>query len=187
MNSINQKRLEEILLLEKNLHPKAKLRDYYKLFYQAIYGPGHLLNNLSEAKRYLKHELSNLKENDDPDFQDLSLSKDLDFVRVNLNFVKRNDVAFDSLFEVLIESASAAIEFDKLSFKKYLNVFWKVTSLIFPDLNEFNEQAFELKRILNQGDYVLHHSETYREAYKPHYRVVSKQIWNESFEHLLFY
>ncbi|MDK2850034.1 MAG: hypothetical protein PWP03_15 [Candidatus Woesearchaeota archaeon] len=178
MSSLEHK-LTEIFRYEQKIHSKAQLVDYYKLYLQAVEGPRHLLNaQQDKVKKYLESEVNQIDVLSDtnPDFQDLTLSNKLDYVRVNLSFVKKNHIDLDTFFEILVNSALKSLHAETSYFKQNLNLFWKLASLIL-DITEYNQQRQELMQMIS-SDFIPHHSEIYIKTYNPHYRVVSKEVWN---------
>jgi len=54
---VQNEKINGLIKSEFELHPKAQLIDYYKLFFQGTFGPGHIISNKESAIKFLKNEL----------------------------------------------------------------------------------------------------------------------------------
>ena len=85
-------------------YPAAESQDLYKLVFQDLYGPGHLLTDSLAAIRYISVEVAGMK-----DFSNFPLYEytlcDSNFVRVNLLLVKRGVIPLERLVSALLRSA----------------------------------------------------------------------------------
>jgi hypothetical protein len=166
-------RTTELILIEHAVHPRAELIDYYKLFFQAISGPGHLINNAEEARNYLSEEIRVMEDSEEPLFQDISYDGN-DFCRVSLQTVRDNLISEKDFFERFFESAM-----NKLDNISMLNVWVEIEQLIYK-LNVvgsgYDFQRKELDTLLKMREtFIPRHSETYRNEYKPHYRLLRNE------------
>ena len=46
-----------------------------------------------------------------------------------------------------------------------------------PQLRGFDKDSDFIGDLLGRGEYVIHHSREYSEAYRPHYRLIKREIW----------
>lgn len=46
-------------------------------------------------------------------------------------------------------------------------------------LDNFQADSMRLVELLDVGNYVMHHSASYRETYHPHYRIIHRSIFEE--------
>ncbi len=150
-----------------------KLQDVYKLLYQSVMGPAHILHNKELAYSYLKKEFEYIFEDHETElFIDISLDHEL--VRLNIP-VYREKGSADSLFEMLLETAKQ-ITPDK----KRLMYYWVELGSLIENKNFENftpNHWKELNKILSENDFPpLSHSYTYKELYKPSYRIVLKGL-----------
>ncbi|MBW6516520.1 MAG: hypothetical protein K0B81_07910 [Candidatus Cloacimonetes bacterium] len=162
----------DLIKIEYNLHPAAELIDYYKLFYQALYGPGHLITNESEAYSYLHEELLQFQGNQEPYVQDLSLSGN-DFCRVNLQVILDKMISEIDYFDLFLQSAR-----DQTSTDGY-NKYWYEIEKLIKEIGVlgkvFEEQEKILKSCLDSAVvYSPRHSDIFRQNYNPHYRLIRK-------------
>lgn len=163
-----EERIRTLIMTEMNLHPEAKLQDYCKLLYQALYGPSHIIKSEHKAKNYLREELTNSKKFAKEPYQKIYFEKD--FIRLNLFNIKNGLIDFKSFFAVFIESSKLKINKNKIDWKKEWELFYN-------NLVKLNKNVEDSKNYKNLEDQPLvHHSSKYRESYKPHYRVISHSI-----------
>jgi hypothetical protein len=159
---------EYFILKHIERYPQAQPRDVYKLIYQGIYGVGHILTE--KAWDYLQEEAGRIPKEDYPDRHLVEpVSPDGSMVRINLRPFLRLTLSLDDLFMVI--KASAEVEGDDDKFMEL----WRV----FVDLVETGEIEMDLDRVKEVQDSIdmrgikpMHHTEPYRQAYYPAYRVV---------------
>jgi hypothetical protein len=165
-------------------------RDIYKLVHQSVFGPGHIIASAAGARRALKDELAALEvqstkdkvqSQTEPEFEPIDPEGRL--VRVNLRPALGHwgqSPCGDSplgvakwLAEALVESARR-VKGDPEQMRRRLTaaVRWCRANLPL--------QAVELARIAVEtraADFpALHHSPTYRRAYRPAYRVIGNDL-----------
>jgi hypothetical protein len=145
-------------------YPAIQAQDVYKLIHQAACGPAHAVTNSKDAHDWLEKELKNLSDPyPEPIIDPISLDGAL--VRVHL----APYMAGGGDPEVL------------------LNAFIRTSHEFFPDHDRLEGYLMavqleiaglqELAKTLKiQGYPALHHSDQYRAAYKPAYRVVLKKF-----------
>jgi hypothetical protein len=164
---------KDMILSQLKKYPLMELSDLYKLIYQAAMGPGHAVSDENKAREWLENEIRDLENYEDEDtIEVLNGSKGL--VRVNLRpYLKENRPAKE-LLSAFIETANtfkAGIE--------ELEHIWRAAAVlaeegkIFFKVSEINE-FFE--RAKSEKYPAIHHSVSYRQAYKPAYRVVFKKL-----------
>lgn len=143
--------------------------DVYKLLYQGAFGVGHLMHG--EAQRHLRSEAEGLDLDEQPDEQLIEeISIDGDKVRVNLRPYIRRKLPLDKLFEAMRASNT---ENGADEFLRAWNTF---RTLVDRDRLNFPKEDIEaLSQGLGLGEIpARHHSEAYRKAYSPAYRVVKR-------------
>ena len=164
---------EEMLnILKDHLrrYPKMQPQDVVKLLYQNEFGPGHLVSDPLVCLNRLKDEYAYVE----PD-NDLPLVEDIGngMARINLAPLDAIDFSLQELAVLFMRSANhVAGEMDlflgKLSF---LKAYYEDLPFCF----SYEELDDYLNDYLEQGCPVVSHSETYRQFYKPAYRVVKKE------------
>ncbi len=158
-------------------YPQAQPRDVYKLIFQGVYGVGHILT--SKAMEYLREEAGRIPLEDYPNRPLLEpVTPEGSMVRVNLRPFLRMNLSIDDLFRVMI--ASADVEGDD---EKFIEL-WRV----FVGLVKTGDIPMELEKITEIQDSIdvkgitpMHHTEPYRQAYYPAYRVVRLDLFRNEF------
>ncbi|MCF8343328.1 MAG: hypothetical protein K9H13_01675, partial [Bacteroidales bacterium] len=163
--------------LELQYYPEARLTDIYKNFFQNAFGPGHLIKDAAAAKAYLRYELHNAKHFDSLLYQ--PLGADHRYYRLNLILLKKSVIPEDEFLNAFIQSANHAdpptIDEWKAEWENILKV---ITSMDLTILH-FERDRAHLDSLLAEGEYVVHHSETYKSLYQPHYRIVHKDEFSK--------
>ena len=168
--------LIEILKLHLIKYPKMRPTDVVKLAYQNEFGPGHLLRNVSLAKEYFYNELSFSGKD-----KNLSLYEEIGggLVRVNLAALSYYRVTPKRAFYAFVETAKVT-RGTRQSFDE------KLSALL--SFDEYPFEKSELEKYINEylslfkKDEIpppVSHSQCYRDAYNPHYRVVDLDKLNE--------
>ncbi len=153
-----------------NRYPLATLQDIYKTCYQDFFGAEHLMNDTAAARQYIHYELEQCRDTD------LSLMPDYEptgfrhrFVRVNFSNLVEGQLTEEQLVMMFIDAAAHDNAFgsDWLSEWRLIeqialgvNPEWAAASL----QAELTEAA--------ENNYAVRHSEAFRNAYNPHYRIV---------------
>ena len=157
--------LKAILIAHAKRYPLMQPRDAVKLIYQNEFGGGHLIRDEEACLNYLRREYATLEK--DPT---AALYEDIGngIVRVNLAAVKPEDL--EQLGRDFIRSA-AKHKGTLDSFLNKLEVLRMLTTegvFVF-DLDALNTYLSEYKAA---GYPAVSHSEQYRQAYKPAYRII---------------
>lgn len=161
--------------LEK--YPESTLKDIYKNFFQDRFGPGHLIEDVEQAHDYLHHELEYctalFTEAAEP------TGWQHNFYRVNLAIVKSEIISCDTLLDALVRSANnlqpVSIEDWQKEWSEIEGII-RSMNLLLPN---YDEDKKEIDAKLKEGKYIGHHSDAYNILYDPHYRIISKQIYEE--------
>jgi hypothetical protein len=159
-----------------NKYPEMTVQDIYKLLYQSTFGVKHLLTDTLKARDYLLKEYNEINASDEPLLENISIDNEV--VRVNLRSFKNKKLNIDKLFEVMLISAEE-IKGETNEFKKC----WQA----FESLVKSNEFNFKIDTVVSYYDLIatipkeVHHSKEFIELYKPHYRVVIKNVFLKYF------
>lgn len=155
-------------------YPETTLRDIYKSFFQDYFGPGHIVEDTVSAKKYLKYELKNMSSSSLPYYEPAGLG--LNFYRGNLSIIKDGIMSEDEFFNAFIESADSF----SLPPVEEWNIEWqKIVGYIPSELPDYSEDKEMIDSILSEGKYAIHHSRRYNDAYHPHYRIISKKVFED--------
>ena len=157
--------LRTILIAHAKQYPLMQPTDAVKLIYQNEFGGGHLIRDEEACLNYLRREYADLeKDPTAPLYEDIGNG----IVRVNLAAVKPEDL--EQLGRDFIRSA-AKHKGTLDSFLNKLEVLRMLTTegVFAFDLDALNTYLSEYKAA---GYPAVSHSEQYRQAYKPAYRII---------------
>ena len=130
----------DALIAYAERYPSAEPQDLYKLVFQDLYGPGHLITDSAACYRYIEHEVLEQCTADTTPFPLYEYTLcDSNYVRVNLYLVRWGHVELERLVSAVLRSAQGAPS---------------------PDHR-----------------FVMSHSDAFKQAYAPHYRIVRRDIF----------
>lgn len=150
--SISLAQCPDALMQYAQRYPAAESQDLYKLVFQDLYGPGHLLTDSLAAVRYISKEVAEMNDSypedisaiDDGPFPLYEYTLcDSNFVRVNLILVKRGVIPLEQFVSALLRSTEG---------------------LPTPD-----------------PKFVMTHSAAFKAAHDPHYRIIRRDIFDREF------
>ncbi len=163
---------EHYLIEQAVAHPSGQPRDILKQCYQAAYGAEHLLADLDRARTYLEREyVSVTASQEQPLYEAISPQ----VCRVNLAAWKQHDLPLEWLFRMFAASASIAVDHGQATqqFLSYLDI---ADHLIqtgrLPVSFSAEEWTNALSSYKNSGMNAVHHSDPYRQAEYPAYRII---------------
>lgn len=171
--------------IDRQMHtyPKSTLKDLYKSFFQDKFGPGHIIADRAAAERYLQSELSSYTEASGEVAEPTGWQHN--FRRLNLSVLKNELIPYDLFLDAFVRSVNGVKPISIEAWKKE----WQAIEAIIRSLNlalpDYDTDLAAITQKLTEGNYVGHHSDPYTEAYQPHYRIVSRQIYEEELLPLL--
>ena len=157
--------LEQILREHAKRYPLMQPCDAVKLIYQNEFGGGHLIRDEQACLNYLRREYADLEKDPTvPLYEDIGNG----IVRVNLAAVKPEDLA--QLGQDFIASAAK----HKGTLDSFLNKLEVLRKLMAEGVFNFDTNALNayLSEYEAAGYPAVSHSEQYRQAYKPSYRII---------------
>lgn len=189
-------------------YPKSRLLDIYKSRFQDYMGAEHLVADNKRVKAYLDEELSTTTLDDLMPWHYEPCGIDSNYYRISIRTVKEGIVTEDMLLDAFIRSANrwsgenqqkslngrVVTEVGKANSEKKPSVdAWKdrwhmiigTIEHIKPDLPCFQEDRRFIDSILSVGKYAVSHSPEYRAAYRPHYRIVERGIFERDIKPLI--
>lgn len=159
-----QNKTTEFIIEYYKAYPKLEIQDILKTLHQSVFGCGHFVNG--NAYSYLLNELDCICETNNSYIEAL----DGDFSRIYLSYVSDNMLSKETLFKIFSLSSKKSCE-NTTALEKKLTT---LTKLVESGQTPFS--AEEIIRVIDnwkENDYcAMHHSDTYRTLYSPHYRVV---------------
>ena len=169
---LSEDRIIRLAEQENNLHPLANLVDYYKLFYQSIFGPAHFIESADKARDYLQRELASATSFEALPYQKINFLET--YYRVNLSVIIRKLVSPEDFCSGFLRSIPAKTI---VSLQEWTDFWHKIEAALKKSslkISDFEEASRRLDFILKSGKQTISHSRTYREAYHPHYRLFNQ-------------
>ena len=166
-------------------YPESRLLDIYKSCFQDYMGAEHLVSDRQRVKAYLDEELQTTSLDDLMPWYYEPCGVYGQYIRVSIRAIKENLITEDLLLDAFIRSANSE---KRPSVESWRDEWHKIISTIdqmeigLPRLGQ--DRAF-IDSILIVGKYAISHSPEYREAYRPHYRIVEKGIFEREIKPLL--
>lgn len=157
-------------------YPQSTLKDLYKNFFQDVYGPGHLVNDTVAAKKYLLEELNSYSKITGKIAEPTGYKHN--FYRVNLSTIKNDLIPFDLYFHAFIKSAEKFKEVDMEEWKDEWTKIEIVIRSMHLSLPDYEKDKKEIEEQLKEGKYVGHHSQIFNDTYRPHYRIMSTEVFH---------
>ena len=162
----------QILTWHTTRYSKLEIQDLYKLVYQAAFGSEHAIADVSQARAWLECEIEGLAES--PEEQVIEpISPDGHIVRVNLRPYVTGGDNLEILLEAFIRTAK-----EHKGAEGQLRRYWRYAERMAKEgilglaVNELRSFFEELEA---RGFPAVHHSDEYRETYRPAYRVVVRE------------
>ena len=166
-------------------YPKSRLLDIYKSCFQDYMGAEHLVSDRQRVKAYLDEELqtTNLDELMTWYYEPCGVNGQ--YVRVSIRAIKENIVSENLLLDAFIRSANS----DKRpTVESWRDRWHKIIGTIDQmglNLPHYQQDRAFIDSILSVGKYAISHSPEYREAYRPHYRIVEMSIFENEIKPLI--
>ena len=178
--SQREKLIETAVNEQLVLYPKSTLQDIYKDFYQDKFGSEHAITSRENAANYLDYELYNMTDEDTVSFVEPT-GWQRNFVRIPLALVRNGKLPKDVLLNAFFESAKG--NFHENIAEEWAKEWATIVKIIERNklpIADFEKDKVQIDSLLQQyPTMALHHSEAYKEAYSPHYRIVRKEIFEE--------
>ena len=160
--------LRTILIAHAKQYPLMQPRDAVKLIYQNEFGGGHLIRDEQACLNYLRREYADLEKDPTvPLYEDIGNG----LVRVNLAAVKPEDL--EKLGRDFICSAAEHTGTTD-SFLKKLDILCQLAE---EGIFSFTMQELKIyfSEYIQSGCPMVSHSEQYRQAYQPAYRIIKSR------------
>ena len=155
-------------------YPQATLQDLYKTCYQDFFGPGHMVIDSASARGYLLCEVEQIKANgmngvmgewakDEPTgFRHR-------FARVDLRRIALGEIGEDELLRRFMDAANTATPVHDNWADEWTQI-EAIALQVHTAWADVKLQADLHNAAANNQ--AVHHSEAFRKAYRPHYRLV---------------
>ncbi|MCQ2096263.1 MAG: hypothetical protein MJY59_05945 [Bacteroidaceae bacterium] len=155
------------------LYPGARLQDIYKAFFQARFGPEHMIADTASAGAYLDSELC---EADNSAVVFEPIGTDSAYYRVHLRAVHEGLMSRDELLSAFVRSAHRVGDAEIDEWRSDWADIVRVIDGMGLGLVGMADDERMIDSVLSSGRYAVHHSEHFGRLYKPHYRIVRKEL-----------
>lgn len=172
-------------------YPESRVQDIYKSFCQDNLGPGHLIPDPQSARNYLESELRTFREDldsaryDAPSIMYYPVGDNGNYVRVDLSVVLDGLVSEETYLDAFVRSANEGKRLTEEQWVAKWNEVEKVIRKHFPDIPDAQADLEMIDAYVEKGDLIMHHSETFGEAYNPHYRIIARDIFEKEIKPLI--
>lgn len=156
------------------LHPSMQIQDLIKMCHQAVFGVEHMLEDIEAARSYFYAEYQSTPASFSiPLYEPISE----DFCRINLAAWKARELDSDELFDLFVASSRFHVPGTRTDLN---NCAKSAEKLIEKGLFSFTLTDWRSTYVAykNNGMLPVHHSELYRQAEHPAYRLVHKSLLN---------
>lgn len=158
-------------------YPESTLVDLYKYFYQDVYGPGHMIADSERAAMELESE--SFLQLDAP-YGGITFEKtgaEGNYYRVSLFCVSSGMVKYERMVDAFIRSARKNTPSDDATFRKVWPVVASAAAAY--DIPGYESDLEQLNALVasDSSDKAVHHSDAYKNAYDPHYRIIERDIF----------
>ena len=152
-------------------YPEATLQDLYKTCYQDFFGAEHMLSDTASARAYLHYELSQMLQ--DTVVSGLPMREPTGFrhrfVRMNLQQVAEGQLGEEELFQAFLQAAKESTPVHD----NWADEWARIEAIALKEHPAWQDS--ELQAALHEAaaaNSAVHHSESFRHTYKPHYRIL---------------
>ena len=158
-------------------YPRMQLDDVYKLLHQAALGPGHAVKDADAARAWLEKEAAELGPGPVEPAKDI-ISPDGRLARLHLRSWLAAGKSLDELNRAFVETANSYPPSPE-KLEKFCGCLGDLAAARGIPFAQQDVVAY-FDRIAQASYPVVHHSRSYRDAYKPAYRVVDIERLNSS-------
>ena len=182
---ISAQDIEGFVNRQLEIYPKSRLLDIYKSSFQDYMGAEHLISDRQRVKAYLDEELQTTSLDDLMPWYYEPCGIDNLYVRVSIRAIKENLVSEDMLLDAFIRSANIDKRPTVESWRdRWHKIIGTIDRMNLNLLNYQQDRKF-IDSVLSVGRYAISHSQEYREAYRPHYRIVEKSIFEREIKPMI--
>ena len=177
--------IEGFVHIQLQTYPQLRLLDLYKSCFQDFMGAEHLVSDRQRVKAYLDEELSTTTLDDLMSWNYEPCGIEGNYVRVSIRTVKENIISEDLLLDAFIRSANSKERPAVESWRDRWHVIIGTIDQMQLGLPHYQQDKAFIDSILSVGKYAISHSPEYREAYRPHYRIVERGIFERELKPLI--
>ena len=169
--------IEKFVDWQMETYPELRLLDIYKSCFQDYMGAEHLVTDSERVKAYLDEELATTSLDDLLPWSYEPCGIDSNYYRVSIRTIKENSISEEMLLDAFVRSANSVERPSVESWRDRWHVIIGTIDQMNLALPHYEEDKQFIDSVLSVGKYAISHSPEYREAYRPHYRIVEKGIF----------
>ena len=124
--------------------------------------------------QYLESELENMGETSMPYYEPVGLGER--YYRVSLATIKDGVISKEAFLNAFFDSTNNA---EVPSVEEWKSEWHEILKYISVGMKNRVSDVKYIDELLDNGQYAVHHSQRYNDYYHPHYRVISKEIFEE--------
>ena len=158
-------------------YPKSRLLDLYKSCFQDFMGAEHLVSDRQRVKAYLDEEMNTTTLDELMPWSYEPCGVDSSYYRVSIRTVKEGIITEDVLLDAFIRSANSAKRPTVGAWSKRWHEIIGTIDQMNLGLPHYDGDRLYIDSVLSVGKYAISHSPEYRQAYRPHYRIVERGIF----------
>lgn len=161
-------RTRKLLIEHCQMYPQIQIQDVFKFLYQSSFGCEHLVSSLETATEYIAREYESVDNKEEPAIVPL----DGEYSRVPLSYLKQG-LSVDTFGKLFAASAKK----EEHGWSDLLQKLDVAKGLVTEGLLPFQSKEFEqaVAEWAHKGYPAVHHSDAFRETYRPSYRVIANQ------------
>ena len=175
--TLNAQDIEKFVNWQIETYPKSRLLDIYKSCFQDYMGAEHLVLDSERVKAYLDEELAATSLDDLLPWSYEPCGIDSNYYRVSIRTIKENSISEEMLLDAFVRSANSVERPSVESWRDRWHIIVGTIDQMNLALPHYEEDKQFIDSIISAGKYAISHSPEYREAYRPHYRIVEKGIF----------
>lgn len=169
--------IRKALIYQKTNYPASQYRDVYKNFMQDFYGPGHMIPYKEAACNNLQKEMAVTEFYDGPDYEPTGFQGN--FYRVNLRLISDGTIPYITFLDAFVESVQQILPPEPSTWLATWNeIDDEIKNLGWTFDNEEKDRK-DLMQQFSEGNFVVHHSDAYNESVNFHYRIISKEKFQD--------
>ena len=183
---VDRQALEAFVREMCDKYPQAALQDIYKSNFQDYFGPSHIMAAREQVIAYINRELQMLmKERGEAAGKESGAAARNwydpcgwrhNYYQVSLDVVADGIMSADEFADAFMAGGGKVPEVTQEWLDEW-NEIKKAAKRAVPGMKGFSKDAAKISSLIKDGKYVVHHSEVYNKTYKPHYRIIRKDIF----------
>ena len=168
-------------------YPQATLQDIYKSNFQDYFGPSHIMAAREHVIGYINRELQQMRK-ERLDVQAPVSMESVEkswydpcgwrhnYYQVSLDVVEDGIMSADEFADAFMAGGGKVPDVTQEWLDEW-NEIKRVAKKAVPGMKGFAKDDAKISALIKDGKYVVHHSEVYNQTYKPHYRIIRKDIF----------